>query len=745
MKRRSFISKLGASGSAMLLGSQSLIAKQKGDIPPYSYGKPASIKDILNKQDQVMLRFEIKAVESVHPVEALIGIQMPKGKINRIKNYFFENKANASQQKTGVYKAFVNKNYPGIIVAWIDRPAENAQIRLSVNGKRFDLTIAQLVEKHEIPFTNESIQVSVNYLLDREIAILEPDKMGIKAPEGAFSIAIFADTQGGNPETPKAHPTRMKIHNAFNEDTVRRVNELDPQPAFTLVLGDVVDNQGEKEHFEAMNAYLQKIKSPLLYAVGNHETRYAAQFTPGYHMEEFNNYFAAQKAVNGLELLLYSFNLGDWHFIVWPDPLRSNFFETHPHYFDWLEQDLEQHKDRPVMFMQHVPSHPIGIDPLINYAESVEVKRLLLDILSKHGNVKYIFSGHVHIPIRASFKTAVDYKGMKMINLPAAGYRPRAFGEEEWHGGPSQGLLVADFDGKKANVYFKSVIEEIYPYPEELPKFSEQEYPLWLSAKWQLPATPHIRNGSFENGLEHWAKRYVYTEDSNPSNRMEVRKVARENSYAALYLYSRKRDYAIPGQDRLPQSINHLCQAVSINGRPGNLQFEYSIDGASSDPKAWSGAFVWIEGFSKNFKLLNMAYWAGKAFTGLSDRFSDNREIDFMHFQLPDMPDTWQQASVNIVADYEKGGSSFDDLKLDRIVINLGTWHINDGESQPFGIYFDGLKFSSATSASKAGDTLVESSPDDKMWWMRKYEPFLHIAGEHRYHMATKGRILNNI
>jgi hypothetical protein len=88
-------------------------------------------------------------------------------------------------------------------------------------------------------------------------------------------------------------------------------------------------------------------------------------------MSSLDNFFSIQKAMNGMEKILYSFNLGKWHFIVWPDPLRSDFWSTHPHYFDWLERNLEAHKDKPVMFLQHIPIHPVGINPLINYVETV--------------------------------------------------------------------------------------------------------------------------------------------------------------------------------------------------------------------------------------------------------------------------------------------------------------------------------------------------------------------------------------
>ena len=82
--------------------------------------------------------------------------------------------------------------------------------------------------------------------------------------------------------------------------------------------------------------------------------------------------------------------------MVWPDPLRNRFWETHPHYFDWLERDLEKHRERPTVVFQHVPVHPVGISPP--------------DQLCRIGLCK--------------------------TNLPAAGYHPRAFGEADFYGCP---------------------------------------------------------------------------------------------------------------------------------------------------------------------------------------------------------------------------------------------------------------------------------------------------------------------
>lgn len=739
MKRRSFLGKISTGSSIFVMGNVPFTPHENQLFPTFSYSKPQSLEGILNREGQAMLRFELRSENVVVPQAARLGVQVKNAALNRLKPYYFANTPGKSDPKKHVFDLFVTANYPNILVVWIDNPQRKTEVILTLNAIKQSFTLEELIAKEQIDFQADKVMVGCNYLLDREIGELDPSLLKINAADDKFSLAILADTQGGNPASPKAHPTRMKIHNAFCEDSINRVNELDPQPAFTLILGDVVDNQGEKQHFEAMHRYLIQVKSPLLYAIGNHETIYQAKFTPGYNMSEFENYFAAQKAMNGMEWLLYSFNLGKWHFIVWPDPLRNNFFETHPHYFDWLERDLEKHKSSPVIFLQHVPSHPIGIDPLINYAESVAVKRLLLDILATHGNVKFIFSGHVHIPLKASFKTAVEYKGMKMINLPAAGYRPRAFGEEEWHGGPSQGVLVMDIDGDKASCYFKTVTEEIYPYSDQLPRFQEEAYPLWLNYKWQLPTAKQVKNGSFEEGLAHWSKRFVYVEDERPSNLMEVRKVARKNSYSALYLYSRKRDYHIPGQDRLPQTINHLCQGISLDQQGGSLRLEYCLDARATDPNSWAGGFIWLEGFNGSTKLLNMVYWVGKGTTMLSDKFTDNKEVPFLHFQLPENTKEWQEAVLNWKKDYETKEKNQKSLGLDRLVINLGTWHVNDGESQPFGVYFDNLEIMSGDDEnySSVGGNAITPMPDNQMWWMNKYEPFLHIAGEHRYFMAT--------
>jgi len=740
MKRRNFIKRLGAGSSTFWLGSGNF-AGVNGQVSDFSYPSINTLEDVISKEGEIIVRLEVRATDKTNISDLSGRIRVRKGEVDRIKSYFFESEEDDFAPETQRFYTAASNQQADVLVLWLKEATESTEIFL-IGEAGLSFQLRELVQQLEVTKTVDDTLVTANLLLDKEIGSISPDSVGMTDPGKNFSFVIMADPQGGDPEEEGNWPTRMKIHNAWIEDSIHRTNELDPQPAFTLVLGDIVDSQGQMANFVQMNSFLKQLKSPVLYAIGNHETRYRSEFTPGYNMEAFNNYFAAQKALNGMDLMLYSFDLGDWHFVVWPDPLRSNFWETHPHYFDWLERDLEKHQDRPTFFFQHVPSHPVGINPLVNYAESVSVKRTLLDILARYGNVRYIFSGHVHIPVKASFKTAVTYRGMKMINLPAAGYRPRGFGEEDFAGGPCQGITVVHINGKEADVHFKTVTQEEFQYPESLPEFEEEKWALWLRYKWQLPAADQLVNGNFDQRLKGWVRRFVYAEDENPSNICEVRPDYNRPGFYALYLHCHKRGYDIPGQDRLPQTINRISQAVRWKAEDWPLlKIKYKVDQKHSDLEGWCGAYVQVEAFDRSFRKMSLIYWLGTAYTGLGNKI-DKELADNIHLKLADVPDKWQAAELNLAKDLQQHSQKrFTDLSIDRLVITMGVWTINDGGQYPYSIYVDDVKLSknlTPDTISFAGGQKVVAKPNEEIWWLNKYTPFTHVAGEHRYIFTTK-------
>lgn len=730
MRRRNFLQRIGLGASGILISNRMNAGSMLHQTGNHEVEK---LDDLLSSEGYVILRINFKSTDPQYLRLHTGKIRIQKGKLARIKTFFFHEEIDEFDPQGHGIKIESDPGHEDVLVLWIANAEDHTSISFPVGSSRYQVTIGEIIKEKDVQIDHRDAAVTISYLLDKEIGELDPTEIGITENPENFSFTVMADPQGGNPYAHEQVSTRMRIHNAFIDESVRVVNELDPRPLFNLVVGDIVDGQGHHEDFRAMNDMLSEVKVPTLYELGNHETRYKSKFTPGYNMSAFDNYFAAQKELNGMEKLLYSFNLGSWHFIVWPDPLRANFWQLHPHYFDWLERDLEKHKDRPCFFFQHIPVHPIGINPLINYAESVTVKRTLLDILSKQGNVKYILSGHVHIPMKAAVKTSVEFRGIKMINLPAAGYRPRAFGEEDFNGGPSQGVAIVDIKGEEATIKFKNVVNEQFTFPDP-PVFIPGTCPLWLKHKWELNEASRLKNPDFSEGLKHWHRRFVYTENQDPSNICEVRQNEQNKPY--VYLFTRPRGYQAPGQDRLPQDINRICQVIKHQaGMYPIIKLMQWLDPKTYSSYSPAGTYIWIEGFERGLKRLNVVYSTDHVYWHLGGSQSQLRTVLPVHMEITKPAGIWRELLLNPINDFKEITEmveSFPD-SFDTLAITLGVWSVNEGHGNQIGAGYTGIQISQmeAKEAKNMPSTIANDPIPPKeqkyMWW----HGAKHVAGEH--------------
>jgi hypothetical protein len=197
-----------------------------------------------------------------------------------------------------------------------------------------------------------------------------------------------------------------------------------------------------------------------------------------------------------------------------------------------------------------------------------------------------------------------------------------------------------------------------------------------------------------------------------------------------------------PGQDRLPQDINRICQAIKLEkGKSPSIRFRYFIDGQHSDMNGFCGGYVWIEGFSLSNKVLNMMYSVNKIWVNIGGQYSRHRGAESIQLGLNDRTDTWNECLLNLREDHDthSQGRPFRELDIDRLIINLGVWNINDGNDQPFGIYFNGFSLDyDAKGSSRTGSMGIHPKADEDKWWRNKTWPWKNIAGEHRYIIATK-------
>lgn len=730
MKRRTFIRRAGAGGLAMGLHPK---------LPPhapahaFSYPYPQTFQDALSQEGTLWLRLAISSTQPDAVIPYELGLQPMGAQLAEVRPYFFEPVEDRFDPATQSWQGRAALRGEDVLLVVLENPHPDARFSMTAGTRTYEVQLSQLLEEPEIRIEAADLRLTLNLLFDKEIGRVDPSSLNIDPNPMDFRLVLMADPQGGDPAEPSLNsPARMKVHNAFIEENIDRVNALEPQPAFVVVNGDFVDSQGQAALFDAMRRYYSRLQAPLLLELGNHETRYRSVFSPGYNMDAFENYFAAQKAINGLSHLLYSFNVGKWHFVIWPDPLRDQFWETHPHYFYWLEKDLEAHMDFQVMFIHHVPLHPIGINPLINYAEGVYVRRLILDLLAAHGKVQYIFSGHVHIPLKAALKTAVEYRGMKMLNLPPAGYRPRAFGEADLTLGPSQGSLVIDIEGEAAHLSFLTATGRLMPLSTDFRRVEDDDWPLWMREKWELPVNPVLVNGDWRSGFAAWHRRFVYREDEVPSNLCEIRRSA--EGYA-LYQACRPRGFFTAGQDRLPQTLNRLCQVLALEPTSWPmLELRFRVDPGTFSLDVWAGAYIWIEGYGQSHKRFNLLYSLGRCHWDVGGKYSKSYQAGYDYCKVPIDPGRWQMLRLGIREDLLAAGKPVSEglWDADRMVINLGVWTDNVDPRAEIGILWDSLSFLSATSraqASTADGNPLSPVPEEEIW----QKGIDHIAGEHVY------------
>ncbi|MBN1480710.1 metallophosphoesterase [candidate division KSB1 bacterium] len=736
MKRRDFLKLSSLTLPAAMTGER-VFSETKGS---FHFPNPQHLSDVITQNGEILVRLKFSSADAKWPVLVAGDIMVKNAMLAAITRHNFEANDDLFDSTNYSFRLQAHKRNADILVLHLKDADDQTTVIVHLNQQVISFALADLLKTGYLQFEHASVRLDVNFLLDFEIGEIDLAQIGVRENPDDFCFHIFADPQGGDPQCRINHRTRMKIHNAFIEDSIVLANHLPERPLFSLILGDIVDSQGEEENFGAMQHFWQQLDSPILYELGNHESRYASTFEPGYNMDALHNFFDAQKKLNGLEKILYSFNVGKWHFVVWPDPLRSFFWDNHPHYFEWLQADLEKYKNRPTMVFQHVPVHPIGISPFPAYLEPASIRRTFVDIVTRYGNVHYVLSGHIHIPVKSSLKTACSIHGSNFITLPAAGYRPRGFGEQDYFGGPSQGVAIVNITGERARVTFKTVMEEELTYPEKCPELNLDRYKLWFNNKWEVTAEPNIVNGDFRNGLDGWVPEYIYEEDDSPSVICQARQV---DDRPALYLYNRIRGYQAPGQDRLPQTINRMCQAVQV--KPGHvpaLQFQYKLDRKNCDLLGYCGGYVWIEGYDNSCRQFNLVYSAGTAFANPIDRGIEKIH-DVFHFHLPDTFD-WATVQVNIQKDFEsmEPDQKIADLNVNRLVFTLGVWTLNEGTDQPFAICFTDFKLTKNPSTSTANGDAIQIKTPEKIWWQGKHMPFIHLAGEHRYHLQTTDKTL---
>ncbi len=172
-------------------------------------------------------------------------------------------------------------------------------------------------------------------------------------------------------------------------DAVDHINRHQSDAEAVMVTGDLT-NWADPEAFQSFVDETGRLSMPVYPVIGNHDSR------DGMH--------AAWPDLprDDSGCFQYRLDVPAGRFLV-IDTIQPG---THAGAYDearqgWLDRELKDAGDRNVYVFGHHPPFPIRI-PMMDAIQIAEASAMV-DILTRYGNVRHYFFGHVHRPVSGSF------------------------------------------------------------------------------------------------------------------------------------------------------------------------------------------------------------------------------------------------------------------------------------------------------------------------------------------------------
>ncbi len=520
----------------------------------------------------------------------------------------------------------------------------------------------------------------------------------------AFSFAIWGDPQVAYwaPNTKFDNPSNKSKYEVVTprlRRTVSLTNTL--QPEFVVTLGDNIHNTGEWENFQVLFDAIKALQPPLYMLMGNHDHVPKADTfaTNPVKNVEFANFLSMQKLINAPELVNYSFDAGDWHLVLFSQPGGDgygvdDYFARHPEFLDWLEADLAANQFRPTIFFTHHPLLPAGHVRFDHYGPGAIYRAKLVDILTRHGNVKYAFFGHVHNTVASIPLLSWQYQNTAFVVLPNAAnsvrlndYQERA--ESSW----GVGMVKLNGPFCEAITFHTLAGEVITIDTKALPEYDEAVYG-YLMQEGELPFSATIRNGDFEQPLASgWFLNHLLPYDTPPVLRRERRSDPNEVDNHHLYLYAQASHIADDSESYIIAQVRQAVVKPAIDKWPV-LKLKYKIASADYQNPSICNAFIEVAGYRKGVRgrQFALAYSLGRTFEISSLRGA------FVSLELKPALDSWQELVIYPRSDFNRyfPELNWERLALDNLVITLGVFNDNyspDQNTAKVGVSYDDVQW----------------------------------------------------
>ena len=221
-----------------------------------------------------------------------------------------------------------------------------------------------------------------------------------------------------------------------------------PLPDVVVVTGDLVD-RGQPEEYEHLIALLAPLSMPVYVIPGNHDERNALRYALPAH----------RYLHTGGEFLHYAVPLGPICLIGLDTVIpREGGGMLCADRLRWLEQQLDDHRDTPIVMLMHHPPFLTGV--LHMDRVGLQVAYPLEPIIRRHPRIEGILCGHLHRTIFKRFggtvamtcpspahQVVLDFTpdAPSQFAMEPPGYLLHRWNEQE--GMTSYGVAIGEFEG----------------------------------------------------------------------------------------------------------------------------------------------------------------------------------------------------------------------------------------------------------------------------------------------------------
>jgi len=196
-----------------------------------------------------------------------------------------------------------------------------------------------------------------------------------------------------------------------------------------VISGDLT-NDGERAAYAVLRERLAEFGPPCRLMLGNHDDRAL-----------FLEMFPQAAAERGFVQSVFDSREGR---LILLDTLDAGHVEGRlcEARLDWLDERLQEARDRSVFLFMHHPPFRIHIPELdrVMLADA----EALHEVLLRHGNVRHIFAGHVHRLIAGS------WRGIPVSTLRSTNHQTALDFSQSWrlgHEPPAYAVILIDADG----------------------------------------------------------------------------------------------------------------------------------------------------------------------------------------------------------------------------------------------------------------------------------------------------------